>query len=58
MEIQYSVQSQTCMVNNEQAQSHIISRIQSLYWALEYNEFDFFLENEEYKPFDGCKIEI
>ncbi len=23
-----------------------------------YNEFDFFLENEEYRPFDGCKIEI
>jgi hypothetical protein len=21
-----------------------------------YNEFDFFLENEEYIPFDGCKI--
>ncbi len=27
-------------------------------WALGYNEFDFFLENEEYRPFDGCKIEI
>jgi hypothetical protein len=25
---------------------------------LGYNEFDFFLENEEYRPFDGCKIEI
>ncbi len=24
----------------------------------QYNEFDFFLENEEYRPFDGCKIEI
>ncbi len=23
-----------------------------------YNEFDFFLEIEEYRPFDGCKIEI
>jgi hypothetical protein len=23
-----------------------------------YSEFDFFLENEEYRPFDGCKIEI
>ncbi len=23
-----------------------------------YNEFDFFLENKEYRPFDGCKIEI
>ncbi len=23
-----------------------------------YNEFDFFLENKEYKPFDGFKIEI
>jgi hypothetical protein len=22
------------------------------------NEFDFFLENEEHKPFDGGKIEI
>jgi hypothetical protein len=21
-----------------------------------YNEFDFFLENKEYRPFDGCKI--
>jgi hypothetical protein len=27
-------------------------------WAVGYNEFDFFLENEEYRPFDGCKIEI
>ncbi len=26
--------------------------------GLGYNEFDFFLENEEYRPFDGCKIEI
>jgi hypothetical protein len=26
--------------------------------ALGYNEFDFFLENKEYNPFDGCKIEI
>jgi len=23
-----------------------------------YNEIDFFLENKEYRPFDGCKIEI
>jgi hypothetical protein len=23
-----------------------------------YNEFDFFFEIEEYRPFDGCKIEI
>jgi hypothetical protein len=23
-----------------------------------FNEFDFFLENKEYRPFDGCKIEI
>jgi hypothetical protein len=23
-----------------------------------YNEFDFFLENKEYRPFDGYKIEI
>ncbi len=23
-----------------------------------YNEFYFFLENEEYRPFDGCEIEI
>ncbi len=22
------------------------------------NEVDYFLENEEYRPFDGCKIEI
>jgi hypothetical protein len=28
------------------------------FWALGYNELDFFLENEEYRPFDGCKIEI
>ncbi len=27
-------------------------------YALGYNEFDFFLENEEYRPCDGCKIEI
>ncbi len=27
-------------------------------YALGYNEFEFFLENEEYRPFDGCKIEI
>jgi hypothetical protein len=27
-------------------------------WALGYNKFDFFLESEEYRPFDGCKIEI
>jgi hypothetical protein len=26
--------------------------------AIGYNEFDFFLENAEYRPFDGCKIEI
>jgi hypothetical protein len=26
--------------------------------TLGYNEFDFFLENKEYRPFDGCKIEI
>jgi hypothetical protein len=26
--------------------------------SLGYNEFDFFLENKEYRPFDGCKIEI
>jgi hypothetical protein len=26
--------------------------------ALGYNEFDFFLENEEYRPFYGCRIEI
>ncbi len=26
--------------------------------ALGYNEFDFFLENKEYRPFDGCKIVI
>ncbi len=27
-------------------------------WWVGYNEFDFFLENKEYRPFDGCKIEI
>ncbi len=26
--------------------------------AIGYNEFDFFFENEEYRPFDGCNIEI
>jgi hypothetical protein len=26
--------------------------------VLGYNEFDLFLENKEYRPFDGCKIEI
>jgi hypothetical protein len=25
--------------------------------TLGYNEFDFFKENKEYRPFDGCKIE-
>jgi hypothetical protein len=35
------------------------------YWSIDlytctvgYNKFDFFLENKEYRPFDGCKIEI
>ncbi len=27
-------------------------------WPIGYNEFDFFLENKEYRHFDGCKIEI
>jgi hypothetical protein len=31
---------------------------QNLACTLGYNEFDFFLENKEYRPFDGCKIEI
>ncbi len=26
--------------------------------AIGYNEFDLFLENKKYRPFDGCKIEI
>jgi hypothetical protein len=26
--------------------------------TLGYNEFDLFLEIEEYRPFDGCKTEI
>ncbi len=26
--------------------------------AVGYNKFDLFIENEEYRPFDGCKIEI
>jgi hypothetical protein len=26
--------------------------------SLGYNEFDFFLENKEYRPIDGCKIDI
>ena len=25
---------------------------------LVYNDFDLFLENKDYRPFDGCKIEI
>ncbi len=29
-----------------------------MYSTVEYSEYDFFLENEEYRPFDGCKIEI
>ncbi len=32
-------------------------QILTLNWPLGYNEFDFFLENEEYRPLDGCKIE-
>ncbi len=31
---------------------------QSAVWTLGYAEFDFFFENKEYRPFDGCKIEI
>jgi hypothetical protein len=27
-------------------------------WPLGYNEFDFFIENEIYRPCDECKIEI
>jgi hypothetical protein len=27
-------------------------------WAVGYNEFDFFLENKEYRPSDGCKVKI
>jgi hypothetical protein len=27
-------------------------------YPLGYNESDFFLETEVYRPFDGCKIEI
>jgi hypothetical protein len=27
-------------------------------WSVGYNEFYLFLENKEYRPFDGCKIEI
>ncbi len=30
----------------------------AVHCTLGYNEFDFFLENKEYIPFDGCKIEI
>jgi hypothetical protein len=26
--------------------------------GVRYNEFALFLENEEYRPCDGCKIEI
>jgi hypothetical protein len=32
---------------------HLVS-----YSILGYNEFDFLLENEEHRPFDGCKIVI
>ncbi len=32
--------------------------VQITAWTVGYNEFDFFLENKEYRPFDGCKIEI
>ncbi len=27
-------------------------------YVLGYNELDFFLENGERRPFDGCKLEI
>ncbi len=42
---------------------HSGGRRRFLYTCLEaypvgYNEFDFFIENKEYRPFDGCKIEI
>jgi hypothetical protein len=37
--------------------SEISSFIQSTV-CMRYNEFDFFLDIEEYRPFDGCKIEI
>jgi hypothetical protein len=33
-------------------------RMYIVQFTLGYNEFDFFLENKEYRPFDGCKIEI
>jgi hypothetical protein len=27
-------------------------------WGVGYNEFDFFFENKEYRPYERCKIEI
>ncbi len=38
--------------------SSLLVFIEFIDWRLGYNEFDFFLENEEYRPFYGCKIEI
>jgi hypothetical protein len=34
------------------------STINFSWFTLGYNRFDFFLENEEHRPFDGCTIEI
>ncbi len=37
-----------------------IALVRFIMWdiVIRYNEFDFFLENKEYRPFHGCKIEI
>jgi hypothetical protein len=35
-----------------------ILKIKMIGCAKGYNKFDLFLDNEKYRPFDGCKIEI
>ncbi len=35
-----------------------LGNLQEIGCRVGYNEFDFFLENKEYRPFDGYKIEI
>jgi hypothetical protein len=35
-----------------------LRRLEKYVRGLGYNEFDFFVENEGCRPFDGCKIEI
>jgi hypothetical protein len=41
-----------------EAEKTMLYRLSGRGCSVGYNEFDFFLENKEYRPFDGCKIEI